>query len=58
MALNMAGTETTVIQMHKMDDYSSKRQKKNAQNGFPKIKIFKLSSNLRPSLIPIIELSM
>ena len=53
----MAGTETTVIQMHKMDDYSSKR-KKNAQNGFPKIKIFKLSSNLRPSLIPIIELSM
>ena len=54
----MAGTETTVTQMHKMDGYSSKRKKKNAQNGSPKIKIFKLSSNLRLSLIPVIELSM
>lgn len=53
----MAGTETTVTKMHKMDGYSSRR-KKNAQNGSPKIKIFKLSSNLRLSLIPSIELSM
>ena len=27
----MAGTETTVTQMHKMDDYSSKRKKKSTK---------------------------
>lgn len=54
---HMAGTETTVAQMHKMDGYSSKKKKKHKMV-HPKIKFFKLPSNLRLSLIPMIELSM